>query len=62
MGIGEWIFFTFLVTLIFLAAGKGSATPINKGTKKDKDLERIREMQEWDRISHGEHANRSQNK
>lgn len=59
MGIGEWLIFVVMMTLIFIAAGSTEPTKKRKdNTKADDDLGRLRQIQEWDRISHGEDKNR----
>lgn len=62
MGIGEWLIFVVLVTLIFIAAGKTEPGKKSRPTTQaDDDVARLRQMQEWDRVSHGEDKNRGTN-
>lgn len=54
MGIGEFLIFILMVFFIFVAAAKTPASKRRRTKHEDEDIARLRQMQEWDRISHGE--------
>lgn len=56
MGLGEIVIFIVVVGLFVYSSKRTSSRRRDKGMSSD-DIARLREMQEWDRISYGEDKN-----